>query len=280
MGEGWVLGLVLLSALLHASWNALTRRSVDPLLAIWLVTLVCGGVAALATPLVSFPRREAWPYLAGSVVLHLAYQFFLAHAYRVGDLSQVYPIARGMAPCVVAALAAALAGERPGAAQLAGLALISGSIAGLALGGVRHAGRGGRAVRAAALTGLLIGAYTFVDASGVRAAGRPFDYIAWVLFLDSIPMSILALLLRGREALAFLRAEIGYGLVGGIMAAVGYGIVMWAMSRAPMAGVAALRETSVIFAAWIGTRLLGEPFGARRIAAATGVAAGIVLLRG
>jgi drug/metabolite transporter (DMT)-like permease len=278
LSEGWVLGLVLLSALLHASWNALTRRSVDPLLAIWLVTLCCGAVAGLATPWVDFPRREAWPYLAGSVVLHLAYQLFLAHAYRVGDLSQVYPIARGLAPCVVAALAAMLAGEVPGAVQLAGLALVSGSIAGLALGGARHA-RVPRAAGAALVTGILIGAYTFVDAAGVRAAGRAFDYIAWVLLLDSLPMSILALALRRREALGFLRAELRYGLAGGVMAAAGYGIVMWAMSRASMAGVAALRETSVIFAAWIGTRLLGEPFGGRRIVAAAGVAAGIVLLR-
>ena len=277
MTSDWsILPLLLLAALLHASWNALTKRSSDPLLAIWLVTLSGGLVAGAATLFVSFPARAAWPYLVGSLVLHVTYQLFLAYAYAKGDLSQVYPIARGLAPCVVAGMAALYAGESLPPARALGMSLATFSIASLALGpGFRPSAE---ALGAAVTTGLLIGAYTYVDAQGVRLSNEPFDFIAWSLFLDAAPITIAAILLRAREIPAYLRTQLGYGIGGGLMASLAYSIVLWSMSRASMASVAAIRETSVIFAALIGTRLLGEPFGVRRTLASAGVAAGIALL--
>ena len=271
-----VLPLLLLSAFLHASWNALTKRSTDPLLAIWLVTLSCGLVASVAIPFVSFPMQAAWPYLGASVVLHLTYQLFLAYAYSKGDLSQVYPIARGIAPCIVAVMAALYAGEPLTPVRVLGIGLATLSLASLALGPGFRAGI--EAIGSAVITGLLIGSYTYIDAQGVRHSSEPFDFIAWSLFLDAVPMTIAAVMLRAPRIPGYLRTEMRYGVGGGVMACFGYSIVLWSMSQASMATVAAVRETSVIFAALIGTRLLGEPFGTRRTLASVGVAAGIVLL--
>jgi drug/metabolite transporter (DMT)-like permease len=276
---GLTIALVLLAALLHAGWNAFTKRSGDPLLAIWLISLGSGLFALTLAPFASFPAREAWPWLAGSVVLHFAYQLFLVAAYRAGDLSQVYPVARGLGPCIVALLAAGLGSEPLAPRQVLGLLLASASVGSLAFaaGSMRHLG--GRAVRAALLTGLMIGSYTFVDAQGVRHCERPLDFIVWSMFLDSGPITVAALVQGRGRIRAFLRSDGISALVGGAMAAVAYGIVLWAMAHSPMASIAALRETSVIFAAWIGTRMFGEPFGARRLLAACGVAAGVVLLQ-
>lgn len=274
-----VVGLVLLAALLHATWNALTKRSSDPLLGIWLVTTSAGlGVLVLA-PLASFPRPEAWPYLAASLVLHLAYMLFLVSAYRLGDLSQVYPIARGLGPCVVALLAALSGTEQVSRLQVLGLALASLSIASLAF--VRGAAQvlASRAISLAVITGVMIGSYTFVDARGVRACDSPFDFIMWGTLLDALPMTAVALLGRRGRVLAFLRREGLRGSAAGLMAVLAYGIVLWAMASTPMASVAALRETSVVFAAWIGTRLFGEPFGILRVLASCGVAVGLALLQ-
>jgi len=271
-----ILSLVLLSAILHASWNALAKRSVDPLLAIWLVVIGCALVASLALPFVSFPSRETWPYLAASLVLHLTYQLFLAYAYSKGDLSQVYPIARGIAPCIVAVMAALFAGEPLTPIRTAGVSLATLSIASLALGPSFHAD--GKAIGAAIVTGLLIGTYTYVDGQGVRHAEVIGDFIAWSLFLDAVPMTIAVLALRRKSIPAYLRTGLAYGLGGGVMACFGYSIVLWAMTETNMAMVSSVRETSVIFAVLIGTWLLGEPFGARRTLASVGVAAGIVLL--
>lgn len=276
--RGLVVALVLLAALLHATWNALTKRSSDPLLAIWLVTQSAGLGALALAPLASFPRPEAWPYLAASLLLHLAYMLFLVAAYRLGDLSQVYPIARGLGPCVVALLAASFGAERLSALQSLGLALASLSIASLAF--ARGAALlGTRALLPAVVTGLMIGSYTFVDAQGVRACDSPFDFIMWSIFLDAVPISLVALVWRRGRIAAFLRSDGRHGVAGGIMALVAYGIVLWAMASTPMASVAALRETSVVFAAWIGTRVFGEPFGGVRVLAACGVATGVVLLQ-
>ncbi len=274
--DPFAVALLLFAALLHASWNALMKRSSDPLLALWIMTVIGGLAAGAVTPLVSFPGLEARPWLAASVALHLIYMLLLAAAYRRGDLSQVYPIARGVAPCVVAAMAAAYAGESLTGSRALGTALVAGSIFSLTLG--RGILPTAPAVGAALVTGVMIGAYTYVDARGVRASNAPFDFIAWTFFLDVIPITIVAALFRAGRLVAFVRTEIWYGAGGALMATLAYGTVMWAMATSPMAGVAALRETSVIFAALIGTRLLGEPFGARRVAASVGVAAGILLL--
>jgi drug/metabolite transporter (DMT)-like permease len=275
-----VTALVLLAAILHASWNAVTKSSSDRTLTFALVlgtSVVLGGIACCFVPI---PAREAWPFLLVSTCFHALYQIFLLQAYRFGDLSHVYPIARGLAPVLVAAFAATFAREVPDGAQAAGLAIASVSITSLALE-PRTLGPGvGRSVLAALITAAMIGTYTFLDGQGVRRAGDAYAYIAWNMWLTSVPFCVFVLLRRRARLVAILRTREGLkGIAGGVTAMIGYGIVLWAMDHGAMASVAALRETSVVFAALIGTLLLGEAFGARRIVAAAGVALGVMLLQ-
>jgi drug/metabolite transporter (DMT)-like permease len=275
-----VTALVLLSALLHASWNAVAKSSSDRSLTLALVLGVSAVLGAIASPFIAPPEPEALPFLAVSSCFHALYQIFLLQAYRFGDLSQVYPIARGFAPILVALLAAAFAGETPTLLQAAGVGLASLSIASLALERRGGASPGvGRSIAAAFATAAMIGSYTFLDGQGVRHAGGALRYVAWNLWATALPFCITALWLGRARLRAFLARDGWRAAAGGVVAALGYGIVLWAMEHGAMAGVAALRETSVVFAALIGTLMLGEDFGARRILAALGVAAGAILLQ-
>ncbi|MFP8882057.1 MAG: DMT family transporter [Myxococcota bacterium] len=275
-----VITLVLLAALLHASWNAMTKSSADGLLTIWLITLFSGVLGAIGALFVPLPLAAAWPYLIVSAGIHLAYMLFLVRAYRLGDLSRVYPIARGLAPVVVALLAALFVGERPTIVQAGGLVACCAAIVSLAFADTELSQVSGRAVAAAVATGLMIATYTVIDGSGVRVAGEPLSYVAWNLLLDGIPLTLVVLFYRrSGQIRAFIRGNAGTSMAGGAMAATAYGIVLWAMAQGAMASVSSLRETSVVFAALIGTRLLGEPLGTRRMLAAVGVAIGLVVFQ-
>lgn len=271
--------LVFGSAMLHATWNALAKSSGDrvvTLAAVMGTSAVFGIAASLFLPA---PAPESLKYLALSSVFHFGYQIFLLYAYRFGDLSLVYPIARGSAPLLVAILGASFAGEVPRPMQAGGIALASLAMTSFAFEPrVPHAGVT-RSIAAAFVTAAMIGCYTFLDAQGVRHSGAPFSFIAWNCWATAIGFLIFAAVRnRGRIA-PFLGRDGARGVAGGVLALVGYTIVLWAMSRGAMANVAALRETSVVFAALIGSRLLGEGFGGRRLAAASCVAAGVALLQ-
>jgi drug/metabolite transporter (DMT)-like permease len=276
--DGLTIALVLFAALLHASWNALTKASGDPFVNVAVVTTT-GGVAALpfmfALPL---PTGETWIWLGFSAAVHFVYQVSLARMYQLGDLSQVYPIARGLAPLGVAGLGALFAQERLELHQTLGLLLASFAIIALGRAGARG-GSNREAVAMALLTALLIGTYTYSDAQGVRSVDRPERFIAWSFFLGAVPFALLTAGIRGRVGLVALRRDGLRAVGGGIMATIGYGIALWAMSRAPMASVASLRESSVLFAALIGTRLLGESLGRTRVLAAMLLVAGLVLVQ-
>ncbi len=277
--EGVVVALVLLSAQLHAAWNAEAKAGRDRLLTLWGVIAVgslAGGVGACALPL---PERTAWPYLAASLAVHTVYLVSLHRMYQLGDLSQAYPIARGIALLLVGVGAAWWVDESLAPVQLAGLALSSAAICGLALAGRAHSVDASRAVPAALLSGALIGIYTVIDGQGVRLAGGELRFIAWNFFLDGIPLTLAVLWRRRGRIDGFLRDEGPRALAGGVVATLAYSIVLWALAQGAMAHVSALRETSVIFAALIGTRLLGEPFGRARVGAALAVVAGVLLLR-
>jgi uncharacterized membrane protein len=265
---------------MHASWNALTKSSTDRTLTLAIVLGTCALLGAVACLFVPVPAPEARGYLLASTLFHALYQVFLLQAYRFGDLSHVYPIARGLAPVLVAFLAALFAGEAPDAAQALGLGVASVSIASLALE-PRTLGPGAtRSVLAALLTAAMIGTYTFLDGQGVRRAGSSFSYIAWSLWVTALPMCAFVLFRRRARLATMLRSVDGLkSVAGGVTAAVGYGIVLWAMDGGAMASVAALRETSVIFASLIGTLVLGEAFALRRVVAALGVALGVSLLQ-
>jgi drug/metabolite transporter (DMT)-like permease len=270
---------VLLAAAMHATWNALVKSSGDRLLAQALVIGV-GALAGLcAIPFVPVPDPASWPFIAMSVAAHSGYYTFLLLAYRHGDLSAVYPLARGIAPLGVAALAALFAGERLGPWGAAGVLLVSAGIASLAFGRGIPRGRDGHPYLYAAVTGLFISAYTLIDGLGVRRAGTTLGFIAWLFLFESLPIVLVTAALRWRTVRRVPTREWRRGLFGGVIATVGYGIVIWAMSLDELARVVSLRETSVIMAALIGSLVLGEADGPRRIAAASLVALGNLLLR-
>lgn len=276
--DGLTIGLILLAALLHASWNALTKAGGDPLISVTVITAT-GGLCAIPLILwLPLPGPETWKWLAISACIHYVYQLALVRTYQLGDLSQVYPIARGLAPLGVACLAAIGSDEFLEPGQLLGLALASGAIISLGSGRTRGHSRK-RAVAMAVLTAVLIGSYTYTDARGVRSVESVEYFIGWSFFLGSVPMVLTTVVLRWSTGMDSLRRLGPYAVGGGLMATVGYTIALWALSRAPMASVASLRESSVLFAAILGTRLLGESLGRRRVISAFVLALGLILVQ-
>ena len=277
--SGEIVAIVLVAALAHASWNALAKSDDDRLVTLGAINafrfLLCIPLV-LALPI---PARASWPYLVASAILHMGYYTFLLSAYRYGDLSKVYPLARGLSPLIVAAGAFAFAGERLGPVALAGVAIACAGIASLSAGdAAMRADEHRRGVFFAAGTALFIAGYTVTDGMGVRLSGHAVSYVAWLSILNGLPMLLAAAVVRRAALARHLAARAWKSAVGGALQLMAYGFVVWALALAPMAAVSALRETSVLFAAIIGVRLLGEPLGARRILAASLVAAGIVMI--
>ena len=292
--------VVLAAAATHATWNAIAHGIKDQLLAFGLIG--AGGIL-VAIPLVivsPFPLSACWPYLLASIVIHVFYNLLLMRSYRYGEFGQVYPLARGTSPLVVTVLAAVFAAERPSAAQVAGVLVVSCGLALLVLAGRTRrraaagggsgsgsgsAGRGGgsglgrAALIAAVGTGLTIAAYTTVDGLGVRLSGSSVAYIGWLMLLESLCVPAWALARRRHELLSGTsRRVLGSGLLAGGLSVLAYGLVLWAQTRGDLAPIAALRETSVIFGAVIGTVVFREPFGRWRIAATLLVVIGVLLL--
>jgi drug/metabolite transporter (DMT)-like permease len=269
---------VLGAALAHAIWNAMIKSSRDVLLDMTLVVFFAGLVTAPFLLAVPLPPAAAWPYIAASMVLHLGYYVALVGAYRAGDLSHGYPIMRGVAPLIVSVCALAWLGEAPTPTVWAGILLICGGVLSLGFVGFRWA-ESRVSLGWALANAVIIAAYTLVDAAGVRASGRAEVYVVWLFTLDALPFSLLIFFMKRKELVSYASRFWLRGLVGGGLSAAAYGIVLWAMTRAPVAAVAALRETSVIFAALIGVWLLKEGHVARRVAGAVIVAAGVVALK-
>jgi drug/metabolite transporter (DMT)-like permease len=276
--EPLVMALVIAAALLHAGWNALAKKGGDPLVR---MALIAGGSALCGVPLIvaiSPPARTSWPMLLGSAVVHQAYYACLVLGYRHGDLSTVYPIARGGAPLLVAIGAAVVAGEVLDPIGIVAVVIVSLAVASLAVGGGDKRQR--RAVGYALASAVTIAVYSVIDGLGGRAAGDGvISYVSWLFVLQGLPIVVFTAIRRRASMRQLLAKHWRGGLGGGAAAFVAYGLVIWAMSLTPMSYVAALREISVVIAALIGTRLLGEPFGRRRVIAAAAVAFGIVLLQ-
>ena len=266
---------VLAAAVTHAVWNAIAHGIKDQTLAFALIGV---GGAAVSVPLVivaALPRSSAWPYLLASVGIHVFYNLLLMQCYRLGEFSQVYPLARGVSPLVVTILAAVFVHEHLAPAQIGGVAVVSAGLAFLVFGG-RRPGRG--AFLAAVGTGLTIAAYTTVDGVGVRASASPVGYIGWLILLQSLCVPLFAAVRRRDVLLKQPRRILLSGLLAGALSVLAYGLVLWAQTKGALAPIAALRETSVIFGAIIGTLVFREPFGRSRITATVLVVAGIVLL--
>jgi drug/metabolite transporter (DMT)-like permease len=287
--EPLVVALLLAAALMHATWNALLKADRSDRLATFGVIMTTGTVMGLvAVPFLPKVEYAAWKFLAASVIIHVAYYTFLLKAYSYGDLSHTYPIARGLGPLLVALVSGQLIGEHLRVQDIAGVLLLSAGLVALALPlkGVVLApgGRHGLATLFAVLTGITIAAYIIADGMGVRSAGPSFEhrlaYIAWLCVLEGPWLLVLALVLRPQAAFSHVRRYWWRGAIGGVIANTGYGIAIYALALGPMAHVAALRETSVLFGALMGTLLLGEPFGRQRVIAAAVIVCGLVLMNG
>jgi drug/metabolite transporter (DMT)-like permease len=275
--DPFVLGLVLFSALMHAAWNTVIKTGGDGLLMFAVVKAPTMVIAVLVLAVVGPPSMASVPYAIGSAVGFTAYCFLLVWAYRVGDLNFVYPVARGSAPLGVALLSGLLLGEHLSGLGLVGILIISAGIAALAYHPQTFARHIPDLLRAASV-GLCIAIYTLFDGVGARISDNVLGYTAMTSFLAGIPLMIIAFFLRGREMVGFLRHEWKSGILGGVMMFAAYAIVLYAMTLTQLTQVAALRETSVIFAAVIGTLILKESLGVKRIFAATIVAGGIILV--
>jgi drug/metabolite transporter (DMT)-like permease len=272
-----IIAVVIGAGALHACWNAIAKQVQDRLMAFAWMGIAQAAVGALVLAVTGLPYRAAIPFVLTSAVIHVAYDLALMNSYRLGAFNQTYPIARGTSPLVVAAGAYLLAGEHLGAAALTGVAVLAAGLMSLAFSGGRLTRQDAPAVGAAVLTGLTIAGYTLVDGLGVRQAHDPWAYTALLFLLQGVPMAGLAAVRRPLTAWRD-RTSLERGLLAGLLSVVAYGIVLWAQTKAPLAEVAAIRETSVVFAAVIGTLVLGEGFGRRRVAAAVVIATGIVLI--
>jgi len=278
--DGFVFAAVLAAAAAHAGWNAAIKRGLDPLATTVLISLGATLVAAVALPMVGLPAPAAWPWCGASVLVHLVYFAALIESYRTGDMGQVYPIARGSAPLMTATVATLLVGERLALLGWCGIVLLVVGVVLLSLRGGRDlAGLDRRAVGFALVTAVTICAYSVVDGVGARAAGNANGYTL-ALFAGIGPiMAIYALARGGVDIFKVMARYPGAGLAGGAMQLGSYAVAIWAMTVAPIAVVAALRETSVLFGALIAVVFLGEPLRASRIVAAALIVAGLMLIR-
>jgi len=278
--DSLVFAAVLLAAAAHAGWNAAIKRGLDPLLTTVLIAL---GAAVVSVPIVSWiglPAAAARPWVLASVVVHLGYFAGLIEAYRAGDMSQVYPIARGSAPLLTALISTAWLGERLGVLGWVGLLCLVAGVMMLSLrGGGDLARLDRRAVGFALFTALTVCAYSVIDGIGVRASGDAPAYTAAVFFGNGVIMAFYGVVRRGAKPFVGAARIWGTGLAGGALQFASYGIALWAMTVAPIAVVAALRETSVLFGALIAVVVLREPVRAARVLAAVLIVAGLVMIK-
>jgi drug/metabolite transporter (DMT)-like permease len=278
--DPFVFAAVLFAAACHAGWNATIKGGLDPLATTVLISIGAAIVAAVFLPVVGLPAAAAWPWCGASVLIHLAYFAALIESYRAGDMGQVYPIARGSAPLMTALVTTAFIGERLGVLGWSGIVLLVAGVIWLSLRGGRDLARlDKKAVGFALFTAVTICAYSVVDGVGARHAGSANAYSV-ALFVGIGPiMAIYALIRRGPEVIAAMGRHWGLGFAGGTLQLGAYGIAIWAMTVAPIAIVAALRETSVLFGALIAIVFLKEPLRASRVAAALIIVAGLTLIR-
>jgi drug/metabolite transporter (DMT)-like permease len=270
---------VLLGSACHASWNALVKSGSDPFLDTVSVTTSVVAITSIVLPFLPTPLERSWPCLIASVLIHVAYFGFLVLAYRGGDLSLVYPIMRGTAPAFSALLAAALLGEQPSWGGWAGVLLVSGGVLLLAADAPRAKGaRLTPAFFALLNAGVIVG-YTLVDGVGARLSGNAFGYTGWMLLLTGVLIFLISFFLRGRQVAYHLRSQWKKWMLGGAGTFTSYSLALWAMTKAPIAAVAALRETSIIFSAVLALVVLKERLTPLRCASIVIVTAGAIVLK-
>lgn len=270
--------IVLVAAALHAGWNAMVKVGLDRRSTMLLIALSQGAIALPLAVFAPWPEGAVWGWLAASMVFHVGYNVFLAEAYAHGDLSQVYPLARGSAPLIVMAVSTAY-GARFTGGELLAVAAISLGIFAMTLKGSSAGRMRGWAVFWALGTAGFTAGYTLVDGLGARAAGSALGFVPWMALGEALGMAAFAVAVRGPRALRVLRPVWRGGLLAGAMSFTSYGIAIWGFTVAPIALVAALRETSILFAMLIGVVLLGERANRWRWGAAAAIVTGVALMR-
>ncbi|GAA1154024.1 DMT family transporter [Kribbella jejuensis] len=271
-----VILVVLGAAVLHATWNAMAHGAPDRVAGLALFELAAGVIGLVAVLVMGLPPAGTWGYIIASALIHLAYLGGLLASYQLGQFSQMYPLARGTSPWVVALVSIVVLHQHLALVELAGVLLVSAGLIAIVF-----IGRPGRsqlpAIFAALGTGLTIASYTVVD--GLAVHKMPVaTYMGWVFMLQGFALPLVILLWRGPQTFNLPRSAIISGLAGGVVSMIAYGLVLWAQTRGTLATIAALRETSIIFGALIGTLFFKERFGPKRATAAAVVVAGILLI--
>lgn len=264
---------------MHAAWNAVLKIRLDPFLAMTLINITGGIIALPVLIYTGLPDAASWPWAALSLTLHMAYYTALSEAYRRADMSVVYPVARGSAPLLTTLTATLLLGETLNPTGIAGILI-------LAFGILIMTWQPGKTEKAdplgllfAGLTAIIISGYSISDGLGARASGNAIAFSALLLVFNGLIPAAIAWVARGLAGFTAMRAFILPGFAGGVMSVASYTIAVWAMTRAPIPLVAAVRETSVLFAMAIAVLILGEPLRWNRLAAATLIVGGLLLIR-
>ncbi|MBB3769875.1 drug/metabolite transporter (DMT)-like permease [Angulomicrobium tetraedrale] len=270
---------VIAAAAMHAGWNAILKIRLDPFIAVVLVNAACGLIALPVALWLGPPEPHLWPWIIASILIHLVYYLTLSGAYRLADMGLVYPLARGSAPLLTTLLSVTLVGEAIDAQGFLGVVVLALGILAIAWRRKGLAALDGRALRLALACGVSITAYTLVDGLGARSASSPHMYTSWLFVMDSLVITIFGLAWKGPRALKPALSFIGPGFAGGAMSLAAYWISIWAMTRAPIGLVAAVRESSVLFAAVIAVVVLHEPLRRERLVSAALIVAGLVLIK-
>lgn len=272
----FVFVVVLAAAFLHATWNAIVKAGGDKFLTTIMVTTAAAVLSAALLPFLRAPAAASWPYAGASALFQIGYFLLVARTYQVADMSQTYPLMRGTAPLLVALVSVFRLGETLSPVAWLGVIGISLGIFSIAVGS-NIKGRNG--VYLALVNALVIAAYTLIDGVGVRRSAAPAAYTLWVFLLTGLPLALWALAARRVTFLPYVQRHWRLGIAGGIGTTASYGLALWAMTLAPVAVVAALRETSILFGTLIAGLVLKEPIGARRVISACIIAGGAALLR-
>ena len=270
---------VLGAALLHAGWNALLKSGADKQLDAIGLAAGSGALALAAAPFVPAPAPASFPWIAASAVIHIAYFWLLAGAYRWGDMSFTYPIMRGGGPLIVTVAGGAAFGETLAGGQVLGVLLISVGILAFATHPASDATALRKSLAFALANAAVIAAYTLIDAKGARLSGAPVSYTLWFFVANGLVILAMGCLQRGVAVPRHLLRHWRTPIFGGACAVGAYAVALWAMTKAPVALVAVLRETSVVFAAVLGALFLKERFTSQRLAATVAVLAGLIVLR-
>lgn len=277
--ENHVFGAVLLAAFLHAGWNSVVKVGLDRVSTVLLLALVQAVIALPILPFMAQPAMESWPWIVAAAVLHAGYKLFLVKAYANADLSQAYPLARGTAPLIVTVFSTLFLGARFEPMAVIAVGSISAGILLMAAKGATTGVMRGKALFYALGTAAFTASYTLVDGIGARIAGTPSGFILWMAIGDAAIMAALALSSRGAAAFSALIPAWKTGFAAGAMSLTSYWIAVWAFTEAPIALVAALRESSILFALLIGVLLLREPVNKWRWTSAILIGAGVALMK-